>query len=444
MPHASLSRWTPAYFAISLLGLLLAEAAMAAGIGYPHAGLREPATLFVVHLVLIGWLSLAMAGALLQFVPVLIARPLAGTGLVLPALGALCGGVVLLCGGFAVLAGWVGAPLDMLAGAAVLLVAGFGMLVFILVRTLAAARPVELVGRFALAGLACLIAVALSGGLFALRLSGRGGDWLAALGEAVPFHAMLGIGGWLGLITFGVSYRLFAMFVVAPDVAVTQGVRVLGLGVVALVIALLGLIGLLPVATTSVAAAVLYAAAVAFYGADVRALLRQRRRKALEINMAASLPALFALVAGTTLLSAALWLGAGEALIAAAAFVLVFGWLSGMTLAQLCRIVPFMTWIEVYAPRLGRGSVPRVGDLLAARRTAVWFVVYYLGVGAGALALAVSAAGIFRAAMCAALAGTTGIVAELVRARRLDGVGAGQRSEAWRPSLFAASIPDRS
>lgn len=444
MPNASLSRWTPAYFAVSLGGLLLAEAMMAAGIGYPHLGLRDPATLVIVHLVLIGWLSLAMAGALLQFVPVLIARPLVAEGLVLPVLGAICGGVFLLCGGFAVLAGWIEAPLDMLGAAAALLVTGFGMLVFILVRTLAAARPVELVGRFAFVGLACLIAVVLSGALFAVRLSGRGGDWLARFGEAMPFHAMLGMGGWLGLITFGVSYRLFAMFMVSPDTAVKQGKRVIGMGVAAAALLLAGLLGFLPTSTAIVAGATVYAGAVAFYGADVRALLRQRRRKALELNMAASLPALFALAAGTALLSVAIWFEAGEDLIAAGSFILVFGWLSGMTLAQLCRIVPFITWIEVYAPRLGRGGVPRVGELLAARRAALWFAIYYIGVGAGALALMVSAAGVFQAMMGAVLVGTTGIAVELVRARRLAEVDAGQHPEAWRPSLLAAGIPDRS
>ena len=77
MPMASLSRWTMSYFAAALAFLLAAEAFAIAGVGYPATGLGDPATLVLVHLVAVGWLSLAMAGALLQFVPVLVSRPLA-------------------------------------------------------------------------------------------------------------------------------------------------------------------------------------------------------------------------------------------------------------------------------------------------------------------------------------------------------------------------------
>ena len=51
MPMASLSRWTMSYFAAALAFLLAAEALAVAGIGYPAAGLAEPATLVLVHLV---------------------------------------------------------------------------------------------------------------------------------------------------------------------------------------------------------------------------------------------------------------------------------------------------------------------------------------------------------------------------------------------------------
>ena len=69
MPGATLSRWTPAYFAAAVLFLLLAEALMVAGFGYPATGLRSPETLALVHCVTLGWLSLLMLGALFQFVP---------------------------------------------------------------------------------------------------------------------------------------------------------------------------------------------------------------------------------------------------------------------------------------------------------------------------------------------------------------------------------------
>ena len=185
MPMASLSRWTMSYFAAALAFLLAAEAFAVTGIGFPAAGLVEPATLVLVHLVAIGWLSLAMAGALLQFVPVLVSRPLAFPQLALPALFALVSGLLVLCAGFATLAGWIEAPLDLLPLGAAFLLCGFSLLGLMLVATLLSARPVALFARFVLTGLACLAATALSGAAFTTLLSGHG-DWLGTVTASPP------------------------------------------------------------------------------------------------------------------------------------------------------------------------------------------------------------------------------------------------------------------
>ncbi len=450
MPMASLSRWTMSYFAAALVFLIAAEALSVAGIGFPAAGLAEPATLVLVHLTAIGWLSFAMAGALLQFVPVLVSRPLALPHLALPALIALIGGLLILCAGFAVLAGWLDAPLDLLPLAAVSLLSGFGMLGLMLLATLMSTRPIGLFAGFVLAGLACLAATALSGSAFATIVAGRS-DWLGSmtlLPDGMPFHALLGLGGWLGLIAFGVSYRLFVMFMMAPEPPARRVRPVLLLAGVGLALAFAGLgapLAGLEAGSRFVAATLAtLALASAFYGRDILALYRARRRKELEINMLASIPAFASLGLGVLLLPLAVAGGAGEGVTATLVFLIAFGWLGGLTLAQLMKIVSFMTWLEAYAPRLGRGPTPRVGDLVAMPRTGVWFLLYYGGVALGALALAGAETGGFRWAMLGMLAGTVGLVVELVRARRLSEIKAAGRLPAHeRPRLLVAQAEER-
>ena len=450
MPMASLSRWTMSYFAAALTFLLAAEFLTAAGLGYPAAGLSAPATLFVVHLVAIGWLSLAMAGALLQFVPVLVSRPLAFPHFALPALAALVAGLLLLDAGFAALAGWIEASLDFLPLAAAFLLAGFSLLGLMLVTTLLSARPVTLFARFVIIGLACLAATVLSGAAFTTLLSGRGG-WLgsvALLPHGLPFHALLGLGGWLGLIAFGVSYRLFVMFMMAPEPPERRVRPVLLLAGLGLSLAFAGLAApfadIEPGAAWVAAALTVLAMAGLLYGRDILGLYRARRRKALDINMRASIPAFAALGLGLALLPVAIIAGAGDGLIAALVFLLVFGWLGGLTLAQLVKIVSFVTWLETYAPRLGRGPAPRIGDLVAMPRTGRWLLLYDGGVALGATALAAGVAGGVRSAMALCLAGTAGLVAELIRIRRLSEINVADRPPVHeRPRLLAARAEKR-
>lgn len=447
MLMASLSRWTMSYFAAALAFLLAAEAFAVAGVGYPATSLGDPATLVLVHLVAVGWLSIAMAGALLQFVPVLVSRPLAFPQLALPGLIALVTGLLLLCAGFATLAGWHDGPLGLLPLAAASLLTGFALLGLMLAATLLSARPVTLFASFVLAGLACLAATVLSGSAFAAILSGRGG-WLldfAILPDGVQFHALLGLGGWLGLIAFGVSYRLFVMFMMAPEsparrvrsVLLSAGLG-LGMAFAALVAAF---VGFEPGAGWVAAALAALVAASALYGRDILALYRARRRKALEINMLASIPAYASLGIGIVLLSIAAAAGAAESIVAALVFLLAFGWLGGFTLAHLVKIVSFMTWLETYAPRLGRGPAPRVGDLVAMPRTGWWFGLYFGGVMLGTIALCVGTASGFRWAVLPCLMGTAGIGGELVRVRRLSEINANARPPAHeRPWLLTARI----
>ncbi len=425
MTGASISRWTMSYFTVAVGWLFAAQAMMIAGIGFPAADLASPDTLVLVHVVSIGWLSIAMCGALLQFVPVLVAKPLFAERWALPALALLTAGLASLVAGFLALGGRLPGWFGLLPVGACLLIAGLGLIVVDLGLT-AWLRPTG-PARFVLAGLASLCATVAFGAVFAFALAGYlGSTGTTILAAGVPLHAIAGVGGWLTLTAMGVSYRLLSMFMLSPDVDDRKSGATLLSGALAIVAAVAG--GVAAIALSSgmnVAlsfAAALGLATVALYGRDVIAIFRARQRRQLELSTRMAALS-FANLGGAALLGVMLVLtGNFAAYVGAFVFLVVFGWLSGLVLAKLCKIVAFLTWLETYGPVMGRSPTPRVQDLVAEGRASKWFVIYYAAVWLGMLMLLADQASAFRVTAVAMAIGTIGIVREVARIRRLADV----------------------
>ncbi len=432
MMGVALSRWTMAYFAAALLALLAGEALLLAGFGYPSAGLRAPETLFVVHLLALGWLSLLMCGALFQFVPVLIAHSLHSDRLPLPTLLLLLGGLLLLLAGFLQLAGLLPArflllPLLLPWGGGLLL-AGFLLALYNLGRTLWSARPLVLPARFVVVALLSLLAAALLGFLFTLSFASllENGALARIASLGLPLHVVAALGGWLSFAAIGVSYRLLAMFMLAPELDGGRPRALLWLGTLALAVVILGGVGQLLLAGSDTLALGLALAlavvGIGLYAADVRRLYRERKRPVIELNSQMAAFAVVALVASTLLLLGLLLAGRLAGHVAAVVFLFAFGWLSGLGLAKLYKITAFLTWLECYGPILGRKPTPRVQDLVVEPKARGWFFAYHAGVWLGTLALLSGFAPGFRAAAGLMLVATAAIVRQLWRIRRLDDV----------------------
>ncbi len=444
MTGVSLSRWSMSFFASALVALLVAELLMAVGYGFPNAAVRAPETLVLVHLVAIGWLSLLMCGALFQFVPVLVARPLYSNSLPLPALLCLVGGLAALILGFLQLAGRIDPAVPYLAAAGALLGVGFALALWNLGRTLWPPWTLPLPARFVAIGLLSIAATASYGIIFALVLGGSvaAEPFLVFAAEAVPLHIIAGFGGWLTFTAIGVSYRLLAMFMLAPELNGRRTHAVFYLGTAALAIAVLGGGAAIRLGDhlnhVLALAGIVGLAAAALYGADVVRLYRARKRRNIELNSRMAAFALASLAASVVLILALLALDRLADHAGAVIFLVAFGWLSGLGLAKLYKIVPFLTWLECYGPVLGKATTPRVQDLVVEKRAIKWFLLYFLAVWSATVALLAQYAPAFQVAAIGMLVATLGIVVHLVRARRLADVAAERRlpEGANRPRLL--------
>ena len=422
----TLSRWTMSYFAAALVSLILGESLMAAGYGFPSAPIRAPQTLVLVHLIAIGWLSLLLCGALFQFVPVLIARRLHSNALPLPTLVLLVAGLATLLFGFLQLSGMIDVGGWLFPLAAGLLSGGFALVLYNLGRTLWQARPLPLPARFVAVALLCLAATVTFGAVFGFVFAGsvQSGTLLTIAAGGLPLHVIAGLGGWLTFAVMGVSYRLLAMFMLAPELEGATPRAVYWLGTGALAVAILGGVAqllrdatILPVLCVG---ALLGFAALAFYGVDIVYLYRARKRRVIELNSQMAALALISLAAAVALMVVLIAMNRLTDQIGAVVFLTAFGWLTGLGLAKLYKIVAFLTWLECYGPVLGKTATPRVQDLVIEGRARPWFLLYFLSVWGATAALLFAHAFAFRMASGVMVVATLAIAAQLLRTRLLS------------------------
>ena len=449
MIGASLSRWTMSYFAAALLALLAAELLMAVGFGFPSHPIEAPETLILVHVVAIGWLSLLVSGALIQFVPVLVAKPLVHPELPVVALALLVLGLTGLVLGFLRMAGHSVGSVPWLPLGAIGLTSGFVLNLWNLGRTIWVARPIGLPARFVVAGLLSLAGVAAFGTIFAFTLAGwTESPMLVRLtSQGIPLHAALGLGGWLTFTAMGVSYRLLAMFMLAPEAEHRTSRLALLAGSASILTLLAGgplcLLVLGQNATHPLLVALgLAIVSLALYGYDIARLYRTRRRPKLELNARIAAWALGILGLSALLLLAMTAFGEINRGIGALTFLFAFGWLTGLGLAKLHKIVAFLTWLECYGPLLGKRPTPRVQDLANEPRALPWFWLYFVSVGAASAASFLGTPLVFRIAALGMFAGTAAICIEFALIRTLQSVPAPMLPEGGRtrPRLLLPTL----
>lgn len=419
MRGVRLSRWSMSYFAVAVGSLLVAEALWASGLPTPLHDIGELWVLVGVHLTTIGFLTLLMLGALHQFVPVLTETELASqtwSGVTLLAVTAGLVGMVL---GFLALPGGILPHMEwLLPSGGSLVVFGVIVAVINLGVTLKRAWPWALPAWLAATGLAYLLLTVLVGLLLALSLAVPGlfsGHQLSVMGgRGLASHVVSGVGGWLTLTAMGVSYKLLAMFTLSDEhrgMAGWTAYVATAVGISAVWLA--RWIGLNRVAE---AAWVLILFGLALYLWDMRALYRSRKRRQLELNARyGAIPLGFLGV--LVLAGAAVRFGGRLGHIdIALTFMALYGWLGGLALTQLYKIVPFLTWLHQFGSRMGQGRVPRVQELVDEPRDRFAYIGYFSAVLMASVSLAAGWAAGFRVAEAIAVLATLDIARALYQA----------------------------
>ncbi len=417
-----ISRWTPAIFTCALANLVAGLLFAISGFAWPAAPAGAPTTLAMMHFLTIGWLTLLMFGALFQFVPVITSRNLPSQVLPLLTVIGVEIGLLLMVSGFLALGHGGAADLLLPAGGALVGVAILIGSIALLVPLLGKRRR-PLSADFVLAGLGFLVLTVSLGLAFAgaLAIPSSRVALVPLFPGAVPYHALSGIGGWFTLTAIGVSYELLPMFMLAPHergalgrLVFVSAVAGFALAVAAGIAAIFSPANWLRAVEQAGRLAILLA--LVLYLVDLLRLYRARKRKKIELHNRAAIGAFASLGLAVLLGAAAQATGHLAAATPLLVLLLLLGWLSGLGLTQLYKIIPFLSWLQHFGSHLGRGPVPRVQDLVNEAHTVPFFLLYFAAVSALAIAVALTRPDVARALIAALLLATLLLAREYRRA----------------------------
>lgn len=345
------------FLSAPLFGLLAALLAFWTGPSLLD-GRWQPAVLALTHLMTLGFLGMAMIGAMLQMLPVVAGSPVAHpVGVARAVHWLLIPGVLVLVCGFL-----LSMPLPMRIA---MLLLGGGFTIFIAAAGLSlwrapSSNPTQIGMRFALTGLLVTVVLGL------ILASNFGWTWwLNRWVQVTNIHATWGLLGWIGLLVVGVSYQVVPMFQLTPAYPKLMS-RWLSRVVFLLLLSGTALYGLPAGKTWTLAMLVIMLLIVAIVGVFAAVTLRlqlQRRRKQPDVTLLfwrfGMTSLLLSLVVGMVMLFMPAWASEHKF-----NFMMVFLFLAGFAVSvvngMLYKIVPFLIWFHLQSLLIGITRVPNM------------------------------------------------------------------------------------
>ncbi|MBF0124589.1 MAG: hypothetical protein HQL60_04560 [Magnetococcales bacterium] len=321
-----------------------------------------PLTVATFHLVVLGWITMTMFGAMYQMIPVLAGLPMPGLVLAPWVHGSLVVGVVSL---------FVAIGLDGHRWFLLLASAGLGLALglFILQTGYALWRspvrhPTIAAKRIALVSLTLTLVL---GGLFL----GEYAHGFFAIDRAtlVAIHLVIALFGWVATLILGVSLQVLPMFYVMPIYPVAVAQRLLIGWSASLLLLPLALWWLGPEQPIWLwLAALPGVVGLTLYGRRLRIVWSQRKRKINDPSLKFWRAGLLYAVLALSLL--ACWPLLPDHLMSRFLFGVLFtiGFVTSIILAMLYKIVPFLVWFHRFSRLVGLvDTIPMMDDLVAER-----------------------------------------------------------------------------
>ncbi len=350
------------FLSLPLFGFMAAVILIAAG---PDALLRRwvPVTMALTHLMTLGFITMAMAGTMLQMMPVVAGSPIWRPRLVSFVVHSLLSlGVVALAGGFWFdHTGLLWFALFMLA---------MGLIFFIVIITLSLVRsrvrsPTVTGMRMAVVSLAVTLA-------FGLRI---GAEHIWQFQTPVvhlwtDVHLAWALIGWVGLLVISVAYEVVPMFQLTPLYPAWMQRWLSKLMIAVLILWTGGYMLAMPGWLFTLLGLCMAAALICFAATTLYLQSHRRRRRSdvtmgfWRIGMLSLLASVFLWISGQFLPALAAWphydLLLGATYIAGFAVSVING--------MLYKVVPFLVWFHLQSRHIGQTGLPTVKEIIPDHR----------------------------------------------------------------------------
>ena len=360
-----------AFIVASIMIFFAADNIVASNIG--------PKVLSITHVLVLGWITMIIFGALYQLIPVVMEIKLYSEKLALASFFLLGGGTILMSWGF--WNSYIGETYLTMAGGTMIIIA---VILFAINTLKSAAKSVNktIENKFIVSSVFWLLITVLVG-IFIIVNASHPMISKSNL-ELLKIHIQFGIIGWFMMLVVGVASTLMPMFFIAHQLNkkyLETAYYLINGGLIALIIALYVFPNQYLIFALGT---VIFAGMVFFIKYNYDAYKKRLRRK-LDIGMKLS-------VLAFTILFSTLIFGILSAIKLdilsdfnmkfnlAYGISLFLGFLTSLILGQMYKTLPFIVWLQKYQDKVGKYKIPLPAELYSEKVADAHYYTFFIAI----------------------------------------------------------------